>query len=93
MCSVSEVVSACDQSRGDFGVKWEARNLKQKMRVLMKLFLALALILVCPPDWHWGIVENYRWLERSWQQDNERDGMSATKSRLFVMWSHTMKTT
>jgi hypothetical protein len=47
-------------------------NLKQKMRVLMKLFLASALILVCPPDWHWEIVENRRWLERPWQEDNER---------------------
>lgn len=47
-------------------------NLKQKMRVLMRLFLALALILICPPDWHWEVVENHRWLERPWQQDSER---------------------
>ena len=38
----------------------------------MKLFLALALMSVCPPDWHRENVDNYRWLERSWQEDNER---------------------
>jgi len=79
-------VLACDRRRGE---SLEAMNLLQKMQILVQLSLALALI--CPPASRWVVVENYQSLVGSWGQDNERDGTSATKTRLFVMWSHMIK--
>ncbi len=88
LCSVLEAVSALIKVVVTLG---EAMNLKLKMPVLVKLFLALALMSVCPPDWHWENVENYRWLERSWQQDNERVGDERDKDSA-VCHVHTMNT-
>lgn len=49
LCSVLEAVSALVKVVVTLG---EAMNLKLKTRVLVKLFLALALMSVCHPDWH-----------------------------------------